>query len=188
MRIVRGTVRAWAAVLAIVAAAVVATAAAAPGTTAGAGAAPGADTPEPEGGTVDGFAIGHVPAALAEGAEVEASEVSYTWGGVDFTARTWERALAGGGFRVELQVLVMRAETLAGPEELRAFLAEYHERDAQEWELEEFDHRGAPGFMGAAEAFWLEDRGVAVEVRDSAELLGREEVRRTALGITREEG
>ncbi|MDA2813966.1 hypothetical protein O4J56_25195 [Nocardiopsis sp. RSe5-2] len=180
MRYVRGTVRAWAAVLAAVLAAVAVAAAAAPGPEPGPG-------PGPEGGTVDGFAIGHVPAALAEGAEVEASEYSYTWGGVDFTARTWERALADGGFRVELQVLVMRAASLTGPEELREFLAEYHERDAREWELEEFDHLGSPGFMGAAEAFWLEDEGVAVEVRDSAELLGRDEVRRTALGITREE-
>ncbi|MDA2808315.1 hypothetical protein [Nocardiopsis suaedae] len=170
MRFVRGTVRAWAAVLA----AVLATAAAA-------AAAPG-----PEGGTVDGFAIGYVPAALAEGAEVEASEFSYAWGGADFTARTWERALPGGGFRVELQVLVVRAEALTGPEEVRAFLAEYHERDAREWELEAFDHRGSPGFAGAAEAFWLDEPGVAVEVRDSAGLLGREEVRRTALGIARE--
>ncbi|WP_017555638.1 hypothetical protein [Nocardiopsis baichengensis] len=168
MRTARGTVRTGTAVLAVLTAAL---------------AGPG-----PEGGRVDGFTIGHVPAALAQGAEVEASETSYEWGGARFTARMWERALPGGGFRVELQVLVVRGEALSDLREVRAFLSEYHGHPWAVGDLEEFDHGGAPGYMGTLEAFWLHEPGVAVEVRDSAGVLGPGELRRTALGVRPADG
>lgn len=163
MRTARGTVRTGTAVLAVLAAVLTG--------------------PGPKGGTVDGFTIGHVPAALARGAEVEASESSYEWGGAGFTARMWERALPSGGFRVELQVLVVRGEALSDLHEVRAFLSEYHGHPWAAGDLEEFDHGAATGYMGRLEAFWLHEPGVAVEVRDSAGVLGPEELLQTALGV-----
>src|SRR5690606_27301169 len=108
--------------------------------------------PRPEGGTLDGFAIHHVPSAAGE----EVFDTDYEWGGVSFTARLWERQV-DGGHRVDMQVLVMRGEALGSVAALRSFLAEYHERDAEAWELTEFDHDGAPGFLGEREAFWLQE-------------------------------
>ncbi|MFW5418563.1 hypothetical protein J0910_18280 [Nocardiopsis sp. CNT-189] len=151
---------------------------------ASAGAASGAvPLSHPEGGTLDGFAIHHVPSPAA-GADV--FDTDYEWGGVSFAARFWERE-ADGGHRVEMQVLVMRGGSLDSAAALRSFLAEYHERDAATWAPAEFDHDGAPGFLGEREAFWLQEPGVAVEVRDSSGVLGREELVATALGVRPEE-
>jgi len=170
-------VRNWGIVLALLAGVLSAAAPASAGASAGA-----VPLSHPEGGTLDGFAIHHVPSAAGE----EVFDTDYEWGGVSFTARLWERQV-DGGHRVDMQVLVMRGEALGSVAALRSFLAEYHERDAEAWELTEFDHDGAPGFLGEREAFWLQEPGVAVEVRDSSGVLGQDELVTTALGVQPED-
>lgn len=133
----------------------------------------------PRGGTLDGFTIGHLPAP-AEGAST--SDFTYEWGEVAFNSRVWEKRLEDGAARVVLQVLVMRGDRLADLDTTRAFLAEYHER-AEDWSLTGFDHDGAPGLQGKAEAFWVPETGVAVEVRDPSGLVGTDELMATARGI-----
>lgn len=133
----------------------------------------------PRGGTLDGFTIGHLPAP-AEGAST--SDFTYEWGEVAFNSRVWEKRLEDGAARVVLQVLVMRGDRLADLDTTRAFLTEYHER-AEDWSLTGFDHDGAPGLQGNAEAFWVPETGVAVEVRDPSGLVGTDELMATARGI-----
>ncbi|OLT30081.1 hypothetical protein BJF83_08870 [Nocardiopsis sp. CNR-923] len=142
-------------------------------------AAPAAGAPG--GGDVDGFTVGYLPAQVDE--RTTADEFDYAWGDVSFATRVWERPLEGGGFRVVLQVLVMRGERLTDLDAVRAFLAEYHERAPHAWELTPFDNRGTPGLFGEIEAFWSPEAGVAVEVRDTFGLLGEEELLATARGV-----
>ncbi|MBE1457450.1 hypothetical protein H4W79_001664 [Nocardiopsis terrae] len=138
----------------------------------------------PRGGPLDGFTIGHLPARI--GAEASTADFTYEWEGVSFTSRAWEQAKDGGGFQVLLQVLVLRGEELTDLSAVRAFLARYHERDPEAWELEDFDNSGTPGLYGGNEAFWSPDEGVAVEVRDPFGLLGEEELLATARGVGRQ--
>lgn len=134
------------------------------------------------GGELDGFSIGHLPAAIDDRTSV--SDFEYEWGDVAFTSRVWERPREGGGAEVVLQILVLRGGVLTDLDALRAFLAEYHERDPDEWELTPFDNGGVPALHGETEAFWTPGTGVAVEVRDAFGILGGEELLATARGIT----
>ncbi len=137
------------------------------------------------GGELDGFSIGHLPVAIDDRRAV--SDFEYEWGDVAFSSRVWERPREGGGAEVVLQVLVLRGDGRTDLDALRAFLAEYHERAAATWAPTGFDHDGAPGFRGDREAFWLQEPGVAVEVRDSSGGLGEEELVATALGVRPED-
>ncbi|WP_116244549.1 hypothetical protein [Nocardiopsis sp. FIRDI 009] len=131
---------------------------------------------------MDGFTVGYLPAQVDDQTSVD--EFDYEWGDVSFSTRVWERALEGGGARVVLQVLVMRGDRLSDLDAVRAFLAEYHERSPDGWELTPFDNRGVPALHGETEAFWCPEPGVAVEVRDAFGLLGQEELLATARGIS----
>ncbi|MFI6579009.1 hypothetical protein ACIBFB_24750 [Nocardiopsis sp. NPDC050513] len=137
---------------------------------------------DPGGGDVDGFTVGYLPAQVDE--RTTEDEFDYEWGDVSFATRVWEKPADGGGVRVVLQVLVMRGERLTDLDAVRAFLAEYHERAPDAWELTPFDNRGTPALHGETEAFWSPESGVAVEVRDTFGLLGQEELLATARGIS----
>jgi hypothetical protein len=118
--------------------------------------------PEPSGpgsGELDGFRIGYLPRRV--GALV--SDFATEWEDVRFATRVWERQVEDG-YRVDLRVHVLRGDRLTTLAELRDFLAEYHERDPAEWPLNEFRHGDAPGLIDDAEAFWLVEPGVAVDV------------------------
>ncbi|MFD7368561.1 hypothetical protein ACFV4I_20065 [Nocardiopsis alba] len=136
----------------------------------------------PRGGPLDGFTITHLPETV--GPQASPSDFSYEWEDVVFTTRAWEQAKEGGGFQVVLQVLVMRGEGLTDLASVRSFLAHYHERDPDSWDLADFDRDDTSGLYGAAEAFWVPEKGVAVEVRDTSGLLGTDEMLAIARGIT----
>ncbi|HJE59406.1 MAG TPA: hypothetical protein K8V84_13005 [Nocardiopsis listeri] len=145
-------------------------------------AAPAAGT---RGGPLDGFTVTHLPDQV--GAQASAADFSYEWEDVAFTSRAWEQAKEGGGFQVVLQVLVMRGEEFVDLDAVRTFLARYHERDPDTWELTDLTRDdGAPGLRGDREAFWTPGEGVAVEVRDTSGLLGQEELLATARGVVEE--
>ncbi|WP_406078896.1 hypothetical protein [Micromonospora sp. NBC_00858] len=117
------------------------------------------DPADRSGGELDGYHIGHLPAGIRDLVSDFASE----WEGVSFATRVWERRVEGG-HRVDLRVHVLRGDRLGTFVELRDFLAEYHERDPADWAQAEFRHGEAPGLIGAAEAFWLDRPGLAVNV------------------------
>ncbi|MFR9777848.1 hypothetical protein ACL02O_17565 [Micromonospora sp. MS34] len=111
------------------------------------------------GGELDGFRVGHLPAGV--GAEV--TDFATEWDDVTFATRVWERHV-DEGYRVDLRVHVLRGARIADLAALRDFLGEYHERapDGGKWDA--FPHPDGPGLIGAGEAFWLVEPGLAVDV------------------------
>ncbi|MEO3863782.1 hypothetical protein [Acrocarpospora sp. B8E8] len=134
--------------------------------------------PVRDGGKLDGFTIGWIPAGV--GAQV--SDFPYEWEDVSFVSRVWEHEVDGVS-QVDLKIAVMRGPRLATLADLRAFLAEYHEYDPAAWRLDEFQNGGHRGFINASEAFWLSSAGVGVSVRIPSGGVTREELYRTAASI-----
>ncbi|SBT47993.1 hypothetical protein [Micromonospora narathiwatensis] len=111
------------------------------------------------GGELDGFRIGHVP----DGVGPEMSDSAGEWDEIAVATRVWERRV-DGGYRVDLRVHVLRGDRLCDLAALHDFLADWHERDAAEWEMDDFSHPDGPGLICESEAFWLVEPGVAVAV------------------------
>ncbi|GAB3451990.1 hypothetical protein GCM10027570_29650 [Streptomonospora sediminis] len=147
--------------------------------------------PPPAGGTVEEdamhelaeFTVDHLPAGIGD----QVTDFHTEWGGVVFASRVWERELPDGGYSVDLKVNVLRGDRLADLPAARAFLAEYHERDPADWDLQPFRHRGAPGLRGGGLAFWLAEPGLVAEVRLDPARFPEPELTATALGIHRVE-
>ncbi|MCT2278476.1 hypothetical protein M3G91_12695 [Micromonospora chalcea] len=133
-----------------------------------------------DGGNLDGFSIGYLPAGTGEAVSDFATE----WEDVRFVTRVWERQV-DGGYRVDLRVHVLRGERLTDLDAVREFLAEYHERAAAAGNFVEFTHPDGPGLIGDAEAFWLTEPGVAVNVLATPD---PETLRAIAEGVTRASG
>ncbi|WP_343445999.1 hypothetical protein [Micromonospora schwarzwaldensis] len=131
-----------------------------------------------DGGELDGFHIGHLPAGI--GAEV--SDFATEWADVNFATRVWERQVEDG-YRVDLRVHVLRGERLTDLDAVREFLAEYQERDAATWELADFTHPDGPGLIGADQAFWLAGPGVAVNVLGDPEVVDAAALRSIAAAM-----
>lgn len=127
---------------------------------------------------LDGFVLGYLPDDIGP----MVSGFAYEWEDVAFVSRTWERQVSGG-YRVDLKVNVLRANRFDNTETLREFLAHYHERDLQQWELEEFHHGSASGFSSEKEVFFLAEPGVAVEVLSPHKCYDADELRRVARAI-----
>lgn len=127
---------------------------------------------------LDGFTLGGLP----EGIGRHVSDHGYEWHRVAFRSRVWERGPDGdGAYHVDLTVAILRGAPLSDAEHLRAFLADYHERDPASWRSAEFG--GAPGFIGDHEVFWLVEPGVAVYARMDAPRSGADDLRVLAGGI-----
>ncbi|TDC47254.1 hypothetical protein E1258_28720 [Micromonospora sp. KC207] len=127
-----------------------------------------------------GFVIGYVPAGIGE----EVSDFTSEWEGVRFRTRVWERQVEEG-WRVDLRVHVLRGGRLGTLDELRDFLADYHERDITQWPLVEFTEGGVTGLVGDGEAFRLVEPGVAIDVRADPELVPEPELRAVVARIQR---
>lgn len=123
-----------------------------------AGASPG---PPGAHSTLDGFTLGHLPDGLGP----MVSDFDYEWDDVGFRTRVWERGPdADGGYHVDLRAAVLRGDRLTDPEALREFLAEYLERDPQQWSLEPYRRGPYQGFVESGRIFFLVRPGVAVQV------------------------
>ncbi|PSK92316.1 hypothetical protein CLV63_11875 [Murinocardiopsis flavida] len=127
---------------------------------------------------VDGFVLTHLPHGIGTGV----ADFRTEWGGVAFASRVWERRLPDGGHRVDAKVNVMRGERLRDLASLRAFLAEYHEHDPDDWHLVAFEHPEGHGLRTSGFVFWLVRPGTAVSIRLDPERFGAAELTRTALG------
>ncbi|MGC4875218.1 hypothetical protein ACLQ26_02970 [Micromonospora sp. DT43] len=132
-----------------------------------------------DGGDLDGFHIGYLPSSVGD----LASDFTSEWEDVTSATRVWERQVEDG-HRADLRVHVLRGDRLGTLAELRDFLAEYHERAPASWVLTEFQHVEGPGFIGSAEAFWLTDPGVAVNVLIDPERFTTDALRAIANGVT----
>lgn len=125
--------------------------------------------------TFNDVTIGYLP----EGLETDPSEFEFTWGEVDFVQRVWERA-TDKGHRVQLQIVLMNSDRLTDIDSLIEFLAEYHEKQIDQWELAQFTHADGPARVGDRRRFWLTRPGLAVQVRDPFDEVGAEELAQIA--------
>ncbi|RKN50731.1 hypothetical protein [Micromonospora endolithica] len=119
-----------------------------------------------DGGVLDGFRIGYLP----DGVGAEVSDFASEWEEVRFATRVWERQVPDG-YRVDLRVHVLRGERLADLAALRDFLAGYHEGAPEGWLLNDFVHGEVAGLHDNAQAFWLVEPGVGVNVLVEPEML-----------------
>ncbi|MDG4796624.1 hypothetical protein [Micromonospora sp. WMMD1082] len=131
-----------------------------------------------DGGVLDGFHVGYVPAEVGE----EVSDFASEWEDVHFSSRVWERQ-TDDGYRADLRVHVLRSERLTDLDALRTFLADYHEHDIETWTLSEFVHGATTGLRSAEHAFWLAAPGVAVSVLVDPEYLDAEALVSVALAV-----
>ncbi|MEO3779000.1 hypothetical protein ABGB16_19550 [Micromonospora sp. B11E3] len=127
---------------------------------------------------LDGFVVGYVPAGLG----TEVSDFASEWDDVRFHTRVWERQVEEG-YWVDLRVHVLRAARLTTLDELRDFLAGYHERDAETWAPADLDVGGTRGLIGEGEAFWLVEPGVAIDVLADPERVPEAELRAVAVAV-----
>jgi hypothetical protein len=134
----------------------------------------------PVSGLLDGFTIGYVPAGIG----TEVSDFASEWEDVAFSTRVWERQVADG-HRVDLRVHVLRGGGLGTLDELREFLAGYHERDPEHWRPTEFRVGDVTGLVAAGEAFRLVEPGVAIDVLADPELVPESELLAVAAQVTR---
>jgi hypothetical protein len=129
---------------------------------------------------LDGFEIGWLPAGL--GALV--SDFTYDWEDVTHRSRVWEGGPdSTGAYHVDLMIRVLRGRPLHDLSSLRDYLARYHEIDPDEWQLKPFRHHGHPGYRGTDVAFWLEEPGVAVELKTYSDVVSGSDLIRTAQAI-----
>ncbi|GLX94910.1 hypothetical protein [Herbidospora sp. NBRC 101105] len=130
-----------------------------------------------DGGTLDGFAITHVPAAAGP----SVSDFESEWEDVTFATRVWERETPDG-HQADLRVAVLRGDALTDLPSLREFLTEYDERET--WDLKEFSKDGTPGLATETEAFWLDSPGVALTVRITENPLTGDDLMDVVQGIS----
>lgn len=129
---------------------------------------------------LDGFALRWVPAGIGP----LVTDFEYEWEDVGFRSRVWESGpYPDESYRVDLQVTVMRSPSFTDVAALRAFLAEYLERDPATWATDAFDHPDGPGFVDVGELFWLAAPGVAVRVFGGGEQVDLRDLTRTACAV-----
>lgn len=122
---------------------------------------------------LDGFRIGHVPAAAGP----MVTDFPTTWEDVDLASRVWESQV-DGGYRQDLSVTVLRGASLSDADALLAFTADWLEQDPSSWTP--FTHPDGPGFRDDHRMFWLVQPGVAAMVRVDTRSIGERELVRTA--------
>lgn len=131
-------------------------------------------------GWLDGFRIGWVP----PGAGDLVTDFESEWEEVGFRTRVWETGPSEeGGYRVDLQVAIMRSPTFTDPAAVRAFLINWLERDPDGWATQPYRHPDGTGFGDDDELFWLVEPGVAVRVSGNPESVDTRELRRTAFAV-----
>lgn len=132
-------------------------------------------------GPLDGFTLGHLPDGLGP----MVSDFDYEWDEVSFRTRVWEHGPdPAGGYHVDLRAGVLRSDRLTDPAALRGFLADYLERDPQQWQLQRYDRDSYHGFTAAGRVFFLVRPGVAVQVAtEEGSVVSQEELLATADGV-----
>ncbi|MFG1817377.1 hypothetical protein ACGFIF_26715 [Kribbella sp. NPDC049174] len=129
--------------------------------------------------TLDGFVIEHLPAGIGAPTDFE-----YEWEDVSFHSRVWETGPdPEGAYKVDLTVKTMRGEKLSDLEELKAFLAEYEEKDPETWDLRPVKVGEYDGLVADDEVFYFVSPGVAAEVSLDRERFSEQDLLDTATGF-----
>ncbi len=129
--------------------------------------------------TLDGFVIEHLPGGIGAPTDFE-----YEWEDVSFHSRVWETGPdPEGAYKVDLTVKTMRGEKLSDLEALKAFLAEYEEKDPDTWELRPVKIGEYDGLVADDEVFYFVSPGVAAEVSLDRERFSEQDLLDTAAGF-----
>jgi hypothetical protein len=126
---------------------------------------------------LDGFVLRHLPAGLGT-----STDFAYEYDDVTFTARVWESA-AADGWRVDLDIEVLRGARLVDARALHDWFIAYQDRPPAQARYRAVHVHGRPGWASADEVFWLVRPGVAVAVLLDRGRWPRAELLRTARGV-----
>jgi hypothetical protein len=126
---------------------------------------------------LDGVHLHHLPSRLGA-----STDFGYEYGRVAFAARVWESGSDEAGWRVDLDVVVMRGRRLSSPRALHAWFIPYEGRPAAEAHYRPVRVRGRRGWACHDEIFWLARPGVAIAVRLDRSRWSAHELWRTARG------
>ena len=107
---------------------------------------------------IDHVAFEHLPRGLGQ-----SSNFRYRFNRVDFTARVWE-SRSSGGWRVDLDIDVMRGARLSSGSALHDWFIGYEQRASHPHYLPVLVH-GHPGWLCPDQLFWLMRPGLAVSVQ-----------------------
>ena len=119
-------------------------------------AEPAAGRPRPV-PTVDGVRLPYLPPGLGT-----STDFDYEYDDVAFGARVWESGSDADGWRVDLDVDVMRGERLRSPRALHDWFIPYEDRPAGEVNYHRVRIRGHVGWLTRDEVFWLVRPGLAI--------------------------
>jgi len=122
---------------------------------------------------IDSIRFDHLPGGLGD-----STDFSYDYDDVDFAARVWESPTADG-WRVDLDIDVMRGARLTSAHALHDWFIGYEERDPAPAYRAVRVH-GHRGWLSDDQLFWLIRPGLAVSVQLDGSRWRRAEVVRTA--------
>jgi hypothetical protein len=118
-----------------------------------------ASPPYPAATVLDGIAFGYLPSGLGTDTDFE-----YTFQGVRFAARVWESETRARGWRVDLDVDVMRGRRLTDGPALHDWFVAYEDRPPARARYIAVRVHGRPGWLSSGQVFWLQRPGLAVSV------------------------
>jgi hypothetical protein len=127
---------------------------------------------------LDGVQLRHLPAGLGR-----SSDFTYHYQRVDFVARVWESGSDSKGWRVDLDVQVMRGRRLRSPRALHDWFIAYEQRPANEVHYRPVRIRGHRGWITRDEVFWLVRPKLAVAITIDRTRWSRRALLRTARGV-----
>jgi hypothetical protein len=136
-------------------------------------ASPAAACPPSPAAVIDHVAFGYLPPGLGT-----SSDFAYHFERVDFVARVWESRIPEG-WRVDLDLVVMRGARLSTPRALHAWFIRYDERDPEPV-YRAVRVRGHQGWLADDQVFWLIRPGLAVSATVDGTRWTRHEVRHIA--------
>ncbi|MEU4604456.1 hypothetical protein AB0F43_15855 [Kribbella sp. NPDC023972] len=129
--------------------------------------------------TLDGFVIEHLPDGIGTPTDFE-----YEWEDISFHSRVWETGPdPEGAYKVDLTVKTLRGEKLTDLEALKAFLAEYEEKDPETWDLHAVKVGEYDGLLADHEVFYFIAPGLAAEVSLDRERFAEQDLLATAAGF-----
>lgn len=138
-------------------------------------AVPAAAAPSPP---IGGAVLHHLPPGLGP-----STDFDYRFARVSFASRVWESGSAADGWRVDLDVVVMRGARLRTPRAVHDWFIRYEQRPPGEARYAPVRVHGAPGWASRDQIFWLVRPGVAVSVRIDRSRWSRRALWHTARGV-----
>jgi hypothetical protein len=130
------------------------------------------------GTTVGGLHLGYLPRGLGA-----PSDFGYEFQQVTFAARVWESGNDTTGWRVDLDVMVMRGARLRTAAALHRWFVAYQRRPRDVAKYRPMRIHGHPGWACRDQAFWLLRPGLAMSVMVDRSRWARDTVLRIARSV-----